>query len=1815
MSLSLFGKGSILDAIGGLISRGAHDVGNFFEGNPAPQSSNPVNTNGSMPGTMQAPQVQSAQAPAPVAPPPAPDLVTPIAPTYHNPKIAAAALALRQGKLSKENFVDYINSLGPANDWQDNLPNTPLLDAAHGLGTAAVNTAKLPVDAVNTLVQGVGGSTQAAENAAQATKNALDTSFFGGLARYPEDAIGAAAQPAAISSAQHAEDYANRVLDKSYNVNPTTGVYNPKGNAIDVNKKSGYTMGGPDQAAVEAGQAKLDLLKSAEANSGVDYNDTLKNDYLKAVPSAASGIAQALLFGLGGGESKALEQSLFEMGIKSGLTPEEAVALSSSGPGVGRVENAVTGATLMGGSAGANDLSKGVTNPGKIGLDISSNALPGLVIPTAEEGLNIGVKGLTDHTPLNESGAIPVDGELGSPEENIHKSNPSAPPETPTSEPLPEPTLSQQEIRQNEESAANLAQEKPQIDQAKVAGAGKALDQALKDKTDTLRSMDASAKGEQLIDDGEGGKTRITEHTPFYSDYYAENGHAPRVADYKAEAERQLTSGKDAEALNYQDLQRHAAAEEELTAYEKANKQSGYDKVKVKNTQTGKAPKGLPPAVWEKISSPEFEAKSGVWNLLKRIKMELYGSEGKGGGLQDTLRAVEKTRKLLADKGDINGIRALDEKTADLRFRYNKLINDEKAQSGEYGRAKQELDAKYPETPLYQDGKAPRGGNVTVSDQPVKADGAVHVTDSTATPTPEDNMTNSELLTQILGHKPGGEIYTGPNLNEGAFSPEDIAKLEQNGIDRDEQGNLTYSPERDMFINDTPQAEPRNLAGDTAAFEAVQAGKTQEEIIKAYQDATGADVETAARAVNLVEETGQGMEGLRNVQERNPKFENVNDTEPTDVKGVSRKAASYGKVAAIQMDNIDKEAAKLSPEDVMKLDKARGLTNEEAIAQNHPDDPEQYSKVLDAMRERGDINHEIRRLNGDATIYRTNHIAGIHTTVPEDGATIGGYRDTLNSTPGWSHQRNFSDYDYLKQELGLDRANPNAIEDLRQDTRSAVGYSRQRSIVRSLGDKVSSFGEKDSIRSQQLNGADNVFTTPEIAKEWNKMHPETTDRNLGLKGYDAAVSGVNQLIVLNPLFHTMNETMQAYLASGDIDGRVPGLGGTAEFMKSLAVGSDEARAQAIRYYEAGGDSASFGKDRGGFISKATRGVSDVNKKFLAATELKYRSALFDALTKNGMEDAKAIDTIDHFMGSPEAMDAAVNRMTLFLRYKGRMIASMANQVAHPIENLGANVNTAAAIGAIYGLNYAWQKFTGNPNAHVRAPGELGTAEQLISAGKNLVERHYQKVTADAANLIHPLVKEGIEQAANRDLYTGQNLTDTGRLAHARDTLIAPAGVAGDIASGKKSGAEVGLNELGLYTPHVKGAPAAPSGRVNIINTQGAKPAQGNDPTGVQQQTAYFDSTAKARNSLDPKDQKQYDGILAGETDANGQPVGSDDKQAQAKNLFLADNPKILAAITQQKRDYATASGTPLDPLYDPKYDSIRDTYLRQQGSPYKGDDYTQIGSANTDELKQLEADRNAYFAGQDFSGAPPSMRVQPPQFDDTVQAELAQEQTLSGTDKVTYINAHPDLQKAFDQIAQYTNDKRVAQGYAPFKLYPQADIATQAALNTFFALPKGDGPKGGNASEAKWIKANPDQYNLVQNYLANVSEYELANSAGADKYQGATPSQQELKSAYNLGNYDIVKNKGGTFSIDPQAASAANNAATGASFSSSKQAAQNRATGRYFRREMKFHEKSQPTAGKNRRVLLRVHNKPTKTVRIKGAKTGSLRITANKATL
>lgn len=68
-------------------------------------------------------------------------------------------------------------------------------------------------------------------------------------------------------------------------------------------------------------------------------------------------------------------------------------------------------------------------------------------------------------------------------------------------------------------------------------------DDMVKQTADSMYQHDKTVKGGNMQPDGQGGYIRTTEHSPFYSQYFAENGRAPSKAAYTEEVTNQMEAG------------------------------------------------------------------------------------------------------------------------------------------------------------------------------------------------------------------------------------------------------------------------------------------------------------------------------------------------------------------------------------------------------------------------------------------------------------------------------------------------------------------------------------------------------------------------------------------------------------------------------------------------------------------------------------------------------------------------------------------------------------------------------------------------------------------------------------------------------------------------------------------------------------------------------------------------------------------------------------------------------------------------------------------------------------------------------------------------------------------------------------------------------------------------------------------------------------------------------------------------------------------------------------------------------------------------
>lgn len=1170
----------------------------------------------------------------------------------------------------------------------------------------------------------------------------------------------------------------------------------------------------------------------------------------------------------------------------------------------------------------------------------------------------------------------------------------------------------------------------------------------------------------------------------------------------------------------------------------------------------------------EAATSPEHKAKTDAWNAYQTAKRERLNQES-------LLAKHDKELNGLRKKGRYQ--EATDKYDPALAYKRNQLLNQERLLQERYVKAKDAFNTKYPDANLQAPAAARRAKarSLTIRQKQQldkEQDDYLSQPKNEYTLGDEKSTGKSNVLTV---KKKGTTPAPAPQATDKAF--EDTFGVSKKETDAE---FAAREAEAKRTADTIEKTEKQNkLDAQTAAAAKLREGGSMEDAVKAYQEYHAISDKEARAAVNRVTEEEATLSDKEAVKARNPEHGNFAAEAPKNEHEVYSLANGHEMVIKQAGERATKLARRLSDNDMSLLDDRRGKTIDEFIQahEGELDNPEAVRKYLEAAQDATDKIHAYADEvdPGMLGLYRQNRGAGLHTTTA-DGLNIHQepFLTSLGNKLGASKSRTSTGYDDIlkNSEDGRVRTNANYHEDVMHDL-SAVHAIKEREVFHNLA-AIHAPGEvsdvQTNVATKQLSGYDKVYATPEIAKQWLKWQ-KRPDESTGAvrvtkKTIRVTNNAVIQATVVNPLIHTGNLLWQAMQAAGTASHF--GLLGLARSVKAGGelIKDPAALREWTDYYHSQGGHIDFAEHQEGWVAKATdgriKGLGDYNKQTLYKVDQIARVANFKNMVENHISAKDAIKRIDDIMGDDKRMGEAINIIGFFVKFARTQVMSLGTQLRHPIKYTGAMQNLILASAAWMGINYALGQGTGNKNAYWRAPGNLGIIKETVNGVIGLSHGdNGQAASQIVTNRINPVIKEGIQQATNYDWFTRKQLDANGgdRLSHAENTILSPINQGASVQSGRKSLPEQLLNSgIGVYLPHAKGDVATTNPALSALNTKGAKTAPGNDPTGYQQEQHYFQTTDAAKKNLDTTQRALYDQATTTEKDTKGNPVKKNESTAMAEAASLyADaqtHPKgsVLEAITQQKRTQAKEDGTALDPLYGDKLSDgtkltpeMRAEYEHIKGSPYKGDDYVQQQNGNK-WMVTLAKDRAQFYADNpiDAANVAPSDRIPTPKISDATQKNMDAASKLDGADKAQFIADHPDIQAAYDKIANYTNDVRKAQGYAAFKLYPKADTETTAIINEYNSLPKHDGSKGGNASVAKWIQANPDKYAKMQNYYAGVSEWELANSAGQDKYVGSTPSQQMLKSAYNLGKYDIAKTTGAngtaSYSIDPAQAYASN---------------------------------------------------------------------------
>jgi hypothetical protein len=641
------------------------------------------------------------------------------------------------------------------------------------------------------------------------------------------------------------------------------------------------------------------------------------------------------------------------------------------------------------------------------------------------------------------------------------------------------------------------------------------------------------------------------------------------------------------------------------------------------------------------------------------------------------------------------------------------------------------------------------------------------------------------------------------------------------------------------------------------------------------------------------------------------------------------------------------------------------------------------------------------------------------------------------------------------------------------------------------------------------------------------------------KGFQGINSSAIKTIVANPVFHGANQEFNAIFQTA---WRMPGnkvaniikaVHNQAKFINDKAA-YDSAKTE---YYSKGGFTPAYGKDSYGFIAKGLQkaGIdpkhAELSPRAMASIEENVRISLYKTARDRGMNPEAAIEQINKTLGAPDIqgdMASSVGLFTHYLKTNVKLLGDIGVQATKG--NMYPLIGAATGAAALYAANKGWQDITGNKNASVRAPGFAGTAVQLY---KGIGQTKRGQIPTVITSHINPLITTGVEQATNRDLrkpVVGPNAatnslsgpSGTGRLKSATSNLVGPGLTVQNLAGQKTSPAEAALGYgTGLYTPHAKGYQAAPN--IPVLNRNGAKPGNGLD-----QQNKYFSARDKLLQTVygDKRGTDLVNTYFDRNKTTDGKTIQLDPKESMLNAGQLYGNDKARSAVQQFEKSQSSH-----DPMWDRSPDQLK-TFLNYKSMIKDSADQINLRNQNP-WIFDVEAKQAGFY-----SKLPPSQSVKSPNTPtyplSSNEANLMT-QAASISDPATksqfYID-HPELSQIDDKYGKYVNAVRAVQGAVPLPAPPKADAGTQSIINTYNALPQHDGPKGGSKTRAIWIQNNPDAYAKISNFYTQASLYSLVKEAAVDQLSGnAAGDQKLLKAAYSLGQYDIAKNKDGSYSL------------------------------------------------------------------------------------
>lgn len=1273
-----------------------------------------------------------------------------------------------------------------------------------------------------------------------------------------------------------------------------------------------------------------------------------------------------------------------------------------------------------------------------------------------------------------------------------------------------------------------------------------------------LKSMDDSFSGGMMRPDGEGGYVRITEHSPFYRQFFARTGHAPSARDWQAEAEKELSNGRaegstqeafdkttdDLKNPEVQSLNKSAetpVSEEEASARAVNDfTQSVPEPIKTAVDNTGLPANELASQatplehVMENSTGEPIEAAvaariakdrsepTPIRDLVKQ-RSEVATDRRPGftlaesrptvkGGFHQTVEMIKnpKTGKFEQTVVDhINGQR-LPRNTAGERAALDVLRKG--GIRADAMRAYQEVTNASDKEARYAVQRAAQEAGVAVR--------------------PNERGTNPQNFS-LPEVKEGdyGKARSNPQIAKSLIENRamevipDVRKLEKKGMTQSEfwsdveDGGPTGNKLVDRAIKEWRDLADTVNATDNGSKMPDQ-GKTPYIKNYAIHDWDLSDPEDAARFEQIAQQQGFELDpyDYSGVNNRPRIFASVAEGEAagfhlTD-KPLSEVVTNFANSASMRIG--DQALAKSFDEAMGSLDERKMQFNVRE-GTHFPVSPDAL-KQLQGYAQRDDVNalHQAyRTLNRKAkqtilsiSLYHPNNINffQVFPTLLAEGHPVLAFKALAGSYAALASKGLVT----KEIEVALNDGTVEAAARIGTPIRWGSDYANAGRIQ--LGKE--GFGEKAiferSIPYAHIQLARAVLS--DLAKD-----------GVDLDSPEARAAG----ITVNRIMGFINREVQ----NGN-----PHVQG---FISDVFFAPQFTRAK----WEVLGDALSKGGTAGSYARSAVIG------KYLMQVGITMAASAINHQNTDSTKDMFLRNLVSPSIPTPTKNAKGTNiELSMPQNYISEGLSLGGSLVRHPDGSLGISFRPGQVPGDL--AQYARNRlavvpstgvkvatntsFAGSPLRDTSAPAGTQAIQVGVNAANSLLPISLQGLatTKVADRILPPSVKQAVQInnpngslatsilsstgfTPKPDKTTGYDLQSTNYFN--KSSALQSALRSGNLSAIDKSMPNVSSQEgqywlnqyLSLHPQNTKDLTTGqtiPRDWNALSNEQKASfYLANNQKTGAQQLSPVF-YIDKDLAQQDPT--RPHDPIF----DLSGNGVGVDGKATPKAQIALnytnmtTGDPQrtVLLAANPWLTGYETSVGN-----YSQNYQKNMTSYLQQQGWS-----------------NQAISD----YWTQHPSNSPP---IQPPTFDANTQSVMdAYNAITDPTSRSQFFSQNADvLSNAFDQEAQYVNQKRLASGDLALQGYPVESDHVKQVLDS---MPSGT-DSASKSARGQLINSNPD----VNQYLADVSLYDTTKNLSQYRYQDpshpnmtedqllnlpTTTAQSTLKDISNLGSYDIGKN-------------------------------------------------------------------------------------------